>query len=100
MVIDGAVTLMGSYNWTEGAARNSEDLNLVSSPAVAAAYAAHGVSALLSPFGSIAATTGVGVDQPPRPPLLGSARSHRLRRHACKVLRCRKSPAEGFRPSG
>ena len=41
MVIDGAVTLTGSYNWTRGAAANSEDLNLVSSPAVAAAYAAH-----------------------------------------------------------
>jgi hypothetical protein len=44
MVIDEAVTLMGSYNWTRGAAANSEDLNLVSSPAVAAAaaaYAAH-----------------------------------------------------------
>lgn len=41
MVIDGAVTLMGSYNWTAGAARNSEDLNLVASPAVAAAYASH-----------------------------------------------------------
>jgi phosphatidylserine/phosphatidylglycerophosphate/cardiolipin synthase-like enzyme len=41
IVIDGAVTLMGSMNWTNGAARNSEDLNLVSSAAVAAAYAAH-----------------------------------------------------------
>jgi phospholipase D len=41
MVIDGAVTLMGSMNWTPGAAANSEDLNLVSSPTVAAAYAAH-----------------------------------------------------------
>jgi phosphatidylserine/phosphatidylglycerophosphate/cardiolipin synthase-like enzyme len=41
MVIDGAVTLTGSTNWTNGAARNSEHLNLVSSPAVAAAYAAH-----------------------------------------------------------
>jgi len=41
MVIDEAVTLTGSYNWTRGAAANSEDLNLVSSPAVAAAYAAH-----------------------------------------------------------
>ena len=44
MVIDEAVTLMGSYNWTRGAAANSEDLNLVSSPAIAAAaaaYAAH-----------------------------------------------------------
>ena len=41
MVIDEAVTLMGSYNWTRGAATNSENLNLVSSPAVAAASAAH-----------------------------------------------------------
>ena len=40
MVIDGAVTLTGSYNWTRGAAANSENLNLISSPAVAAAYAA------------------------------------------------------------
>jgi phosphatidylserine/phosphatidylglycerophosphate/cardiolipin synthase-like enzyme len=40
MVIDGTLTLMGSYNWTRNAARNSEDLNLVASPAVAAAYAA------------------------------------------------------------
>jgi phosphatidylserine/phosphatidylglycerophosphate/cardiolipin synthase-like enzyme len=41
MVIDGAVTLMGSMNWTRGAAANSEDVNLVSSPAVAAGYAVH-----------------------------------------------------------
>jgi phosphatidylserine/phosphatidylglycerophosphate/cardiolipin synthase-like enzyme len=41
MVIDGAVTLMGSMNWTRGAAANSEDLNLISSPAIAAAYAGH-----------------------------------------------------------
>jgi phosphatidylserine/phosphatidylglycerophosphate/cardiolipin synthase-like enzyme len=41
MVIDGAVTLMGSMNWTRGVAANSEDVDLVSSPAVAAAYAAH-----------------------------------------------------------
>ncbi len=40
MVIDGAITLMGSYNWTRNAARNSEDLNLVVSRAVARAYAA------------------------------------------------------------
>jgi len=40
-VVDGTVTLTGSMNWTNGAARNSEDLNLVSSPTVAAAYAAH-----------------------------------------------------------
>jgi phospholipase D len=41
MVIDGALTLLGSYNWTAGAGQNSEDLNLVSSPTVAAAYAPH-----------------------------------------------------------
>ena len=41
MVIDGAVTPTGSMNWTRIAATNSEDLNLVSSSAVAAAYAAH-----------------------------------------------------------
>jgi phosphatidylserine/phosphatidylglycerophosphate/cardiolipin synthase-like enzyme len=41
MVIDETVTLTGSYNWTRGAAANSESLNLVASPAVAAAYAAH-----------------------------------------------------------
>ena len=41
MMIDGAITLMGSYNWTTGAAQKSEDLNLVSSPTVGAAYAAH-----------------------------------------------------------
>ena len=41
MVIDEAMTLTGSYNWTRGAASNSENLNLVSSPTVAAAYAAH-----------------------------------------------------------
>jgi hypothetical protein len=33
--------LNGSYNWTRGASANSEDLNLVASPLVAAAYAAH-----------------------------------------------------------
>jgi phospholipase D len=41
LVIDEAVTLMGSYNWTRGAAANLENLNLVSSPTVVAAYAAH-----------------------------------------------------------
>jgi len=41
MVIDGKVTLTGSMNWTGGAARNSENLNLVGSPTVAVAYAGH-----------------------------------------------------------
>jgi phosphatidylserine/phosphatidylglycerophosphate/cardiolipin synthase-like enzyme len=40
MVIDGAATLQGSYNWTRSAAENSEDLNLISST-VAGAYSAH-----------------------------------------------------------
>lgn len=39
MVIDHALTLMGSYNWTRNAARNFEDLNLVASRRLAAAYA-------------------------------------------------------------
>ena len=41
MVIDGDATLMGSMNWTNAAARNSEDLNLVASRPVAEAYAVH-----------------------------------------------------------
>jgi phosphatidylserine/phosphatidylglycerophosphate/cardiolipin synthase-like enzyme len=41
MVIDRKVVLTGSMNWTAGAARNAEDLNLISSEAVAAAYTAH-----------------------------------------------------------
>jgi phosphatidylserine/phosphatidylglycerophosphate/cardiolipin synthase-like enzyme len=41
MVVNGTVTLMGSYNWTRRASENSENLNLVSSPTVAAAYTTH-----------------------------------------------------------
>jgi len=41
MVIDGAVTLVGSYNWTVQASLNSEDLNVVRSPSVAAQYERH-----------------------------------------------------------
>lgn len=41
MVIDRKVVLTGSMNWTASAARNSEDLNLISSEAVAAVYTAH-----------------------------------------------------------
>jgi phospholipase D len=56
MVIDSNATLMGSYNWTRNAARNSEDLNLVASRAVAAAYAAHWRNrlALSVPFAGLA----------------------------------------------
>jgi phosphatidylserine/phosphatidylglycerophosphate/cardiolipin synthase-like enzyme len=41
MVIDGKVTLTGSMSWTGGAAYNSENLALLASPAIAAAYAGH-----------------------------------------------------------
>lgn len=41
MIIDEATTLTSSYNWTSAAAANSEDLNLIASPTVAVAYAAH-----------------------------------------------------------
>jgi phosphatidylserine/phosphatidylglycerophosphate/cardiolipin synthase-like enzyme len=41
MVIDSKLTLTGSMNWSGGAARNSENLNLVASPSIAAAYAGH-----------------------------------------------------------
>ena len=40
-MIDRKVVLTGLMNWTASAARNSEDLNLISSEAVAAAYTAH-----------------------------------------------------------
>ena len=41
MVIDNQVTLTGSMNWTGGAAQNSENLSLVASKIIAAAYAGH-----------------------------------------------------------
>ena len=41
MVIDDEVALVGSMNWRASEARKSENLNLIASPAVAAAYAAH-----------------------------------------------------------
>jgi phosphatidylserine/phosphatidylglycerophosphate/cardiolipin synthase-like enzyme len=52
MVIDGSVTLMGSMNWTASGARNSEDVNLIASSDVAAAYTAHwlGRQAVPAPF--------------------------------------------------
>jgi phosphatidylserine/phosphatidylglycerophosphate/cardiolipin synthase-like enzyme len=41
IVIDRKVVLTGSMNWTARADRNSEDLNLISSEAVALAYTNH-----------------------------------------------------------
>ena len=46
LIIDRRVTIMGSYNFSAGAAWNSEDMNIVTSPAVAEAYAAHWQSRL------------------------------------------------------
>ena len=65
MVIDGAVTLPGSMNWTRGAAANSENLNLVSSAAVAAPTPPIGGSALLSRSGSGSAKSGAGLRHVP-----------------------------------
>jgi len=58
MVIDGAVTLNGSYNWTRGAAENSEDLNLVASPSVAEAMRRIGATARPARCASTAAKIG------------------------------------------
>jgi phosphatidylserine/phosphatidylglycerophosphate/cardiolipin synthase-like enzyme len=41
LIIDRRVTIMGSYNFSAGAARNSEDLNVVTSSEVAETYALH-----------------------------------------------------------
>jgi phosphatidylserine/phosphatidylglycerophosphate/cardiolipin synthase-like enzyme len=41
LIIDRSVTIMGSYNWSKGAASNSEDLNVVTSSEVAETYAKH-----------------------------------------------------------
>jgi phosphatidylserine/phosphatidylglycerophosphate/cardiolipin synthase-like enzyme len=41
LIIDRRVTIMGSYNFSAGAAWNSEDMNIITSTAVDEAYAAH-----------------------------------------------------------
>jgi len=41
LIIDRRVTIMGSYNFSASAARDSEDLNVVTSPEVAETYARH-----------------------------------------------------------
>ena len=53
LIIDHRVTIEGSYNFSAGAARNSEDLNLVTSPQVADAYSVHwwARKAIAVPFG-------------------------------------------------
>ena len=66
MVVDGTVTLMGSYNWTRGASENSEDLNLVSSLAVAAAYTTHWRQRLAVPVRFAEAALGALSDEQER----------------------------------
>jgi phosphatidylserine/phosphatidylglycerophosphate/cardiolipin synthase-like enzyme len=41
IVIDGQTVVEGSYNWTGQAVHNSEDLNVIRSPLVAAQYERH-----------------------------------------------------------
>ena len=41
LIIDRRVTIMGSYNFSAGAAQDSEDLNVVTSQDLAEAYAKH-----------------------------------------------------------
>jgi phosphatidylserine/phosphatidylglycerophosphate/cardiolipin synthase-like enzyme len=41
LIIDRRVTIMGSYNFSAGAALDSEDLNVVTSDEVAETYAKH-----------------------------------------------------------
>jgi phosphatidylserine/phosphatidylglycerophosphate/cardiolipin synthase-like enzyme len=41
LIIDRRVKIMGSYNWSKGTASNSEDLNVVTSSALAETYAKH-----------------------------------------------------------
>jgi phospholipase D len=82
MVIDEAVVLTGSYNWTGGAAENSEDLNLISSPGVAAAYATHWHNRLAS-SDFVAARAGATF---PR----------RRRGDAPVCIVCRAPPAQGY----
>ena len=60
---------MGSYNWTRNAARNSEDLNLVASRALAAIYAAQWRSRV-GCLGAVCRARGL-VPATPRNPLDG-----------------------------
>jgi phosphatidylserine/phosphatidylglycerophosphate/cardiolipin synthase-like enzyme len=41
LVIDCRTTVMGSYNFSAAATHNSGDLNVVTSPEIAEAYASH-----------------------------------------------------------
>jgi hypothetical protein len=50
---------MGSYNWTRGAAANSENLNLISSPAVGAAGTPRGVRSIQTARGLV---PGLAID--------------------------------------
>jgi len=62
MIIDGLVTLSGSYDWTGSAAANPENLNLLSSPRLPRSMRRSGTLGLRSRPSSIAAKIGVGAE--------------------------------------
>jgi phosphatidylserine/phosphatidylglycerophosphate/cardiolipin synthase-like enzyme len=65
MVIDSAVTLAGSHNWTAAAAANFEDLNLVASPAVSIAFEVVRLAVGLRLGARLTRMIGAGVRQAP-----------------------------------
>src|SRR5271169_6059681 len=73
LIIDRGVTIMGSYNWTTGAASNSEDLNVVTSE-VAETYARHWQARQAVSIRFVDTSNGAGDDR------VGSARHRRSRR--------------------
>jgi phosphatidylserine/phosphatidylglycerophosphate/cardiolipin synthase-like enzyme len=53
LILDRRVTILGSYNWSKGAASNSEDLNVVTSSEVAEAFARHSVCSVKGMAGPV-----------------------------------------------
>jgi hypothetical protein len=93
MVIDGAATLQGSLQLDARAASNSEDLNLISFPAVGGPMPGIGGSGLPARCSSISERTGAGHGRRRRDDygdalathILARARSPRLRADAGEV---------------
>ena len=63
LIINRQVTIEGSYNFSAGAARNSEDVNILTSPEVAEAYARHWQARQQSPPGSPTRQIGASDEQ-------------------------------------
>ena len=81
MVIDEAIVLTSSYNWTRAAAEYSEDINFVSSPIIASRISRTGTVGLLFRSKSTGATTGAGFRR-------------RRRGDAGAIIRFRARPAQ------